>query len=267
MHGYSAHTFKWVNEQGEAFLVKYTFKTDQGIKNFTFDEALTTGGYNAYYSSQELYEAIAKGNFPSWTMYVQVMPEAQAETYKWDVYDVTKVWPHADYPLMEVGKLTLGKLPINYFAEVEQVAFSPANLVPGIEPTPDRLLQGRLFLYQDTQLHRLGANYDQIPINCPFSSQIDNFIQDGKMNVNQNQKKQVGYYQNSMGVNLQGINPEAKLKDVKVEGLIGRYEFKHSNVEFEQVRQLYRNVLKEPERKNLIYNICKSLGQCIPEIQ
>ena len=150
MNGYSANTFKWVNDKNEVFYVKYTFKTDQGIKNFTRDEAKATAGFNAYYSSQDLYESIERGDYPSWTWYVQVIPEAEGDKYRWDIYDVTKAWCHNDYPLIEVGRVTLNKNPVNYFAEVEQVAFSPANLVPGIEPSNDRLLQGRLFLYQDT---------------------------------------------------------------------------------------------------------------------
>lgn len=119
MHGYSGNTFKWVNDKGEVFFVKYTFKTDQGIKNFTLNEAKTTAGYNAYYASQDLYEAIERGEYPSWTMYVQLIPEAEGEKYKWDIYDVTKIWSHSDYPLHQVGKLYLNKNPVNYFAEVE----------------------------------------------------------------------------------------------------------------------------------------------------
>jgi len=119
MDGYSANTFKWVNDKGEAFFIKYTYSTDQGIKNFNRMEALTTAGTNAYYSSQDLYESIMKGDYPSWTMYVQLIPESEGEKYKWDIYDVTKVWPHGDFPLIEVGKVVLNEVPKNYFAEVD----------------------------------------------------------------------------------------------------------------------------------------------------
>lgn len=265
MHGYSANTFKWVNENGEAHFVKYTFKTDQGIKNFTREEAFAAQGKNAYFSSQDLYESILNGNYPSWSMFVQLIPEEEGEKYKWDIYDVTKVWPHSDCPLIPVGKLVLNQVPKNYFAEVEQVAFNPANLVPGVEPSNDRLLQGRLFLYQDTQLHRLGANFEQVPINCPFA--VNNFQQDGPMNVIQNQLKTVTYANNTLLPVSPKPDPAAAVKPTAFHGLSGRYPFPHTNDDFEQVRRLFRDVLSEQERAALVDNVCYSLSACRPEIQ
>lgn len=160
MNGYSSHTYRWVNAQGKVHFVKYHFKTDQGIKNFTGKQAEDLTATSKDYATVDLFDNIAKGNFPSWTWYVQLMPEEQAETYRFDVFDVTKVWPHSDYPLIPVGKLVLNKNPENYHAETEQSAFAPTHLVPGIEPSNDKMLQGRLFSYPDTHRHRLGANYE-----------------------------------------------------------------------------------------------------------
>jgi len=178
MNGYSSHTFKWVNAAGEAHLVKYHFKTDQGIKNFTAEEQDKMSLTNREFSQTDLYDNIEAGNNPSWTWYVQVMPEKDAENYRFDVLDITKVWPHSDYPLQKVGKMVLNRNPENYHAEVEQSAFAPSHLVPGIEPSNDKMLQGRLFSYADTHRHRLGANYKQIPINCPYRARVANYQRD-----------------------------------------------------------------------------------------
>ena len=160
MNGYSSHTYKWVNDKGEVHYVKYHFKTDQGIKNFSPQKAGELQSTNKDYATQDLFDNIAKGNFPSWTWYVQLIPEKEGENYKYDIFDVTKVVPHKDYPLIPVGKIVLNKNPENYFAEVEQSAFAPTHVVPGIEPSADKMLQGRLFSYPDTHRHRLGANYE-----------------------------------------------------------------------------------------------------------
>lgn len=186
MNGYSSHTYKWVNEKGEVHYVKYHFKTDQGIKNFTAKESAAMAGTNKDFSQQDLFENIQKGNFPSWTWYVQLIPEKAGEAYKFDIFDVTKVVPHSDYPLIPVGKIVLNRNPENYFAEVEQSAFAPTHIVPGIEFSADKMLQGRIFSYPDTHRHRLGANYDQIPINCPYRARVANYQRDGPATVNGN---------------------------------------------------------------------------------
>jgi catalase len=175
MNGYSSHTYRWINEQGEAFYVKYHFKTDSGIKNFTASQASELKATSKDYATEDLFNHIANGGTASWTFKVQIMPEKDGESYKYDIFDVTKVWPQSDYPLIPVGKLVLNKNPENYFAEVEQAAFAPTNLVPGIEPSNDKMLQGRLFSYPDTHRHRLGANFDHIPINCPYKARVSNY--------------------------------------------------------------------------------------------
>ena len=198
LNGYSSHTFKWVNEAGDQHLVKYHYKTDQGIKNFEGDEAAKMTIKDKDFATNDLYQNIEAGNFPSWTWFVQIMPIADAATYRFDVYDVTKIWPHSDYPLIPVGKLVLNRNPENYHAETEQAAFSPGHLVPGIEPSLDKMLQGRLFSYPDTHRHRLGANYDHIPINCPYRARTTNMIRDNVV-FNGNQGSEVNYEPNSLG--------------------------------------------------------------------
>lgn len=185
MNGYGSHTYRWVNAKGEVFYVKWHFKTDSGIKNLTGPEAEQMR-VEPDYAVKDLSEHIASGKAATWTYNVQIMPEADAENYKWNIFDVTKVWPHSDYPLIPVGKLVLNKNPDNYFAQVEQIAFSPSHVVPGIEPSADRMLQGRLFSYPDTHRHRLGGNYDQIPVNCPYRTTLTNGHRDGYMAVNGN---------------------------------------------------------------------------------
>ena len=165
MHGYGSHTFKWVNKEGKAHWVKFHFISDQGIKNLTHERAVELAGINPDYSTEDLFQNIQNGNGPSWTFKVQVMPLEDAASYKFDPFDLTKVWSHKDYPLREVGKLKFDRNPTNYFAEVEQASFSPAHMVPGIEASPDRVLQARLYSYDDAGRHRLGANYLQV--NCP----------------------------------------------------------------------------------------------------
>ena len=167
MNGYGSHTFMWVNRGGERFWIKYTLKTDQGIENFTDAEAGAMCAEDPDHHIRDLYTSIQNGDPPSWTMYVQVMDFDGALGYRFNPFDVTKVWPHGDHPLVRVGRLVLDRNPENYFAEVEQAAFEPANMVPGIGPSPDPMLQGRLFSYPDTHRYRIGPNYLRLPINRP----------------------------------------------------------------------------------------------------
>jgi len=185
MNGYSSHTFRWTNKQGEAFWVKFHFKSRQGIKNFTAEQAAEKL-VDPDYATRDLVNALDAGQTVEWDLKVQVIPEKDGYNYKWNLFDVTKVVPQGDYPLIPVGRLVLNKAPDNYFAEVEQVAYSPGHLVPGIEPSLDKMLQGRLFSYPDTHRHRLGTNYEQIPINCPYRAQTNNVNRDGPMRVDKN---------------------------------------------------------------------------------
>jgi len=183
MHGYYGHTLKMVNDKGDWVYAQFHYISDQGIKNFTQDEAAKL---SPDYGQKDLYESIQKGDFPSWTLKVQTMTQQQAED-AWkekriNVFDLTHIWPHKDYPLRTIGKMVLNENPANYFAEVEQVAFNPAHMVPGIEPSADPVLQSRLFSYPDAHRHRIGANYQQLPVNQPMVPyKMGNFQRDGQM--------------------------------------------------------------------------------------
>src|SRR5690349_2041479 len=185
MNGYGSHTYQWNNEAGEVFWVKYHFKTDQGIKNLTQAEADRLAGEDPDSHQRDLREAIERGEFPSWTVQVQIMPAADAATYRFNPFDLTKVWPHEDYPPIEIGRLELNRNPENIFAEVEQSIFSPAHFVPGIGPSPDKMLQGRLFAYGDAHRYRVGINADHLPVNRPHATEArtnsrDGFLYDGR---------------------------------------------------------------------------------------
>lgn len=190
MNGYSSHTFRWVNKEGEAFWVKLHFKTLSGIKNFTAKQAADLFN-DPDYATRDLVNHFDAGKTAEWQLSIQAIPEKDAFNYKWNIFDVTKVVPHADYPLIPIGKLVLNRTVDNYFAETEQSAFSPGHLVPGMEPSVDKMLQGRLFSYPDTHRHRLGANYEQIPINCPYRAKVVNGQRDGPMRVDKNGGKSI----------------------------------------------------------------------------
>ena len=180
MHGFSSHTFSLLNANNERFYVKWHFITMQGIKNLTAEQAERLAGEDPDYAQRDLFTAIERGDFPKWRVSVQIMPEAEAETYHIHPFDLTKVWPHKDYPLQEVGIMELNRNPKNYFAEIEQGAFSPVNIVPGMGYSPDKMLQGRLISYPDAHRYRLGVNYDSLPVNrarCP----IHTYHRDGSM--------------------------------------------------------------------------------------
>ena len=225
MNGYGSHTFKWVNDKGEAFLVKYHYKTDQGIKCFTAEESAEMGKKNKDFSTTDLFGAIEKGDFPSWTWYAQIMPEKDADTYRFDVNDITKIWPHSDYPLQKIGKITLNRNPENFHAETEQAAFAPAHFVPGIEASNCKMLQGRLINYPDTHRHRLGPNYEQIPINCPYRARMGHYnIRDGLMNINGSGGSMPNYEPNSVtGTPKQDLSYAIKTETMV--GEAGRYAY------------------------------------------
>ncbi|QJW89741.1 catalase [Spirosoma taeanense] len=196
MNGYGSHTFSLINADNERVWVKFHFKTAQGIKNFSNDEAVKMKGLDPDYAQRDLVTSIDKGDFPRWNMKIQVMTEEQAKTFKWNPFDLTKVWPHADFPLIDVGVIELNQNPDNYFADVEQSAFAPAHVVDGISYSPDRMLQGRLLSYPDAHRYRLGGNYEQIPVNrCPYA--VNNYQRDGQMRVDGNGGRNPNYFPNS----------------------------------------------------------------------
>src|SRR5436190_7922737 len=185
MNGYSGHTLKFVNKDGSFYYVQIHFKIDQGIKTLDNETAGKLSGENPDYATQDLFDKIESDNFPSWTCYIQVLSPEQAEKFRWNIFDLTKVWPQGQVPLRRFGRFTLNKNAENYFAEVEQAAFSPSHMVPGVEASADPVLQSRLFSYPDTHRHRLGVNYQQIPVNCPLKA-FNPYQRDGFMSVNGN---------------------------------------------------------------------------------
>jgi catalase len=259
MNGYGSHTFQWVNAAGEQFFVKYHFKTDQGIECLTAEAAAKLAGENPDSHQMDLHEAIHQRGFPSWTLNVQIMPAAEAKTYRLNPFDVTKVWPHADYPLREVGKLTLDRNPANYFADVEQAAFDPANFVPGIGPSPDKMLQGRLFAYGDAHRYRLGINHTQLPVNSPHAADVANYGRDGFMRFDGNAGLTKNYEPNSF--NGPAETGEPLYGPLETSGQSGSYEWDdREGDDFAQAGALYR-VMDEPARARLVANIAGSLSQ------
>ena len=198
MHGYSSHTYSMINKDNVRTWVKMHFITQQGIKNFTDAEATEMAGLDPDFSANDLINAITQGNFPKWKMYIQTMPEEQAATYKWNSFDVTKVWPHADFPLQEVGELELNRVPDNYFASIEQAAYSPANVVDGISWSPDKMLQTRILSYPDAHRYRIGTNYEQLEVNRP-RAKFNNYQRDGHMAQGKNGGQGPNYFPNSFG--------------------------------------------------------------------
>ncbi|WP_174734587.1 catalase KatA [Mesobacillus harenae] len=250
MHGFGSHTFKWVNEKGEGVWVKYHFKTEQGIKNLAPDVAAKIAGENPDYHTEDLFNAIEQGDFPAWKLYVQIMPLEDANTYRFDPFDVTKVWSQKDYPLIEAGRMVLNKNPENYFAEVEQATFSPGSFVPGIEASPDKMLQGRLFAYSDAHRYRVGANHTLLPINRP-KSEVNNYQRDGQMRSDNNGGGSVYYEPNSFSGPAE--TEENKTTPYTVTGMADSVAYDHHD-HYTQAGDLYR-LMSEDERSRLVETI------------
>lgn len=228
----------------------------QGIGNLTQQEATRIAGEDPDFLLRDLYDAIAKGDYPSWNFYVQIMTPEQAATYKFDPFDVTKVWLHGDFPLIPVGRFVLNKNPTNYFAEIEQIAFDVAHLIPGIEPSPDRMLQGRMFNYGDTHRYRLGANNLQLPVNTPF--RLSNFSRDGYGTIN-SQGGAPNYHPNSFRGPENDARAKALAPIVPLVGSIQRTDNGHDDDNYFQARLLYQRVLKPDERLRLVSNVLQML--------
>lgn len=255
MHGFGSHAFSFINAQNERFWVKFHLKSQQGIHNLQDDEAKQLVAEDRESSQRDLFHAIESGDYPRWTFCVQVMPEADAATVPYNPFDLTKVWPHADYPLIEVGVLELNRNPDNYFAEVEQVAMSPANVVPGIGFSPDKMLQGRLFSYGDAHRYRLGVNHHQIPVNaprCPFH----NYHRDGAMRVDGNSGNGATYEPNSFGVFQQ--QPDFSEPPLSVEGAADHWNHREDGDYFSQPRKLFE-LLSEAEHQRMFARIAADM--------
>jgi catalase len=263
MNGYGSHTYQWDNADGERFWVKYHWRCDQGVKGLTGEEAVDLAGLNPESHQNDLLEAIETGNFPSWTLKVQIMPEAEAATYPINPFDLTKVWPHSDYPLIEVGRMTLDRNPDNYFADVEQAAFDPGNFVPGIGPSPDKMLQGRLFAYGDAHRYRLGINHTQLPVNAPHAAPVDNYGRDGAMRFNDNGKRAKNYEPNSFDGPVQTGEP--LYAGLESTGLSGTYPWDdRQSDDFGQAGAMYR-LISEDAKQRLVDAIADGLSQVSKE--
>lgn len=254
MDGFGVHAFKWINDAGKQTYVKYTWKSLQGVRNFTAKESVEMQAKDFNHATRDLYEAIGLGNYPEWELHVQLMPIEHVDRYAFDPLDPTKVWPEDMYPLRKVGTMTLNRNPINYFSEVEQAAFAPSVLVPGIEPSEDKLLQGRLFSYPDTQRYRLGANYLNIPINCPYAP-VRNHQRDGAMTMKADPSP-VNYEPNS---DSGSPKEDADFTDshVPLEGSAGRQRIDKTD-DFTQAGERYRS-LPEQQQQNLVANLVNDL--------
>ncbi len=256
MHGFGSHTFSFINAVNERFWVKFHFRTQQGIKNLTDAEAETIIGKDRESHQRDLLEAIDRGDFPKWTMYIQVMPEKEASQVPYNPFDLTKVWPHQDYPLIEVGEFELNRNPENFFAEVEQSAFNPAAVVPGISFSPDKMLQARLFSYGDAQRYRLGVNHHQIPVNapkCPFHS----YHRDGAMRIDGNHGATLGYEPNSYGQWQE--QPDYREPPLSVEGMADHWNHREDTDYFSQAGDLFR-LMSADEQQRLFDNTARAMG-------
>lgn len=259
MNGYGSHTFTWINKGGEAFYVKYHFKTDQGVESFTADEAKAMSAEDPDFHRRDLWQTLANGLEASWTLEMQIMPVAEAKDYRFNPFDLTKVWPHDDYPLRQVGRLVLDRNPEDYFAEVEQSAFEPSNMVPGIEASPDKMLLGRLFSYPDAHRYRIGTNYLQLPINAP-RNEVHSYNKDGAMRL-RNPGDPV-YAPNSKGGPSAAPDEAAERHTNWSVGELMRapYHQHRDDDDFVQPRALIDDVLNSEETDHLVDNVVGHAG-------
>lgn len=248
MHGYGSHTFSMINAANERVWVKFHFHTQQGIRNLTDAEAAAVVAHDRESYGRDLLEAIERDDFPRWTMYIQVMTDEQAKKHKHNPFDLTKVWPKGEYPLIEAGVMELNRYPENYFAEVEQAAFSPANVAPGISFSPDRMLQARLFSYGDTQRYRLGVNFNHIPVNAP-KCPLHSYHRDGAMRTDGNLGATVSYNPNSYGV--WDNQPEYAEPPLELEGNADRYNHYQDDDHYEQPGNLFRKMT--PAQQQILF--------------
>jgi catalase len=263
MHGFGSHTFSFINAANERFWVKFHFESQQGIKNLTDAEATELVGRDRESAQRDLFGSIETGDFPRWKLRVQIMPEKEAGSYHINPFDLTKVWPHKDYPLIDVGILELNRNPDNYFAEVEQAAFAPANVVPGISFSPDKMLQSRLFAYGDAQRYRLGVNHHQIPVNaprCPFHS----YHRDGAMRIDGNHGATIGYEPNSKDEWQQ--QPDFAEPPLAIEGMAAHWDHRVDDDYYSQPGALFR--LMTPAQQQVLFeNTARSLGGASRQVQ
>jgi len=262
VNGYGSHTYSFINAKNERYWVKFHFKTMQGIQNLTDEEAARIVGQDRESHQRDLFDAIQRGEFPKWRVKVQIMTEAEAERTPYNPFDLTKVWPHGDFPLRDVGIMELNRNPENYFAEIEQSAFSPANVVPGISHSPDKMLQFRIFSYADAHRYRLGVNYESLPVNRPRCP-VDTYHRDGQMRIDENGGGSVNYEPNS----FDGPVDDARFKEppLRISGDADRYDHRASNDDYTQAGNLYR-LLPADEREHLHRAIAGAMAGVPKEI-
>ena len=259
MHGFGSHTFSMINAANERVWVKFHFKTKQGIKNFNEEEAIKMKGQNPDFAQEDLMHAIEAGEFPKWTLYIQVMTEEEAKEFRWNPFDVTKVWFHDEFPLIEVGEMELNEIPVNYFAHVEQATFSPSNLVNGISFSPDKMLQGRLFSYADAQRYRVGANSHLLEVNrCPFV--VNNYQRDGAMADSSQYKDAPNYYPNSFDEIKPASTHRSFEEDLDSNHVANFNRNENDNDHYTQPGLLYTKAMNDADRQNLISNIISSMN-------
>jgi len=257
MNGYGSHTYSFINAQNERFWVKFHFKTQQGHKHWTNAEAADIVGHTRESTQEDLFSAIEHGNFPRWTVQVQVMPELDAEKTSYNPFDLTKVWPHAEYPPIEIGVLELNRNPENYFAEIEQVAFSPSNIVPGIGFSPDKMLQARIFSYADAHRYRLGTHYEHLPVNaakCP----VHHYHKDGPMRFFPQMTGNVDAYYEPNSFNGAAQDPAYAEPPLKISGDAERYNHRIGNDDFSQPRALFE-LFDAGQRDRLFLNLAEAM--------
>ncbi|HEY0620216.1 MAG TPA: catalase [Kribbella sp.] len=264
MNGYSSHTYMWVNAEGEKFWVKYHFISDQGIEFFTQGDADAMAAKDPDYHTRDLYDSIKQGDYPSWVLKMQIMPFDDAKTYRFNPFDMTKVWPHGDYPLIEVGRLTLDRNATDYHSEIEQAAFEPSNLVPGIGPSPDKMLLGRMFSYPDAHRARIGTNYNQLPVNAP-QAPVHSYSKDGAMRFVK--ASDPVYAPNSKGGPLADVEHYGEPAGWYADGEMVRsaYEIHAEDDDYGQARTLFRKVLDDAARERLVNNIVGHLLNGVTE--
>ncbi|MEX0697026.1 MAG: catalase [Dongiaceae bacterium] len=257
INGYGSHTYSFINAKNERFWVKFHFKTMQGHKHWTNEEAARVIGRTRESTQEDLFGAIERGEFPKWKFCVQIMPEMDAEKTPYNPFDLTKVWPHGDYPLIEVGVMELNRNPDNYFAEIEQAAFSPSNIVPGIGFSPDKMLQARIFSYADAHRHRLGTHYEALPVNAP-KCPVHNYHKDGAMRFTPNNPQPDAYYEpNSFDGPAE--RPDVKEPPLRISGDADRYNHREGNDDYSQPRALFR-LFDDGGKQRLFSNIAAAMA-------
>lgn len=264
INGYGSHTFSLINDKNERVWVKFHFKTMQGIQNLTNEEAMKIVGEDRESSQRDLFNAIENGDFPKWKMFIQVMTEEQAHQTPFNPFDLTKVWPHGDFPLIEVGIMELNRNPENYFAHVEQAAFAPGNVVPGISYSPDKMLQVRIMSYPDAHRYRLGVNYEMLPVNAPHAAKVDNYNRDGVMRFDENGGSGANYEPNSFGGPV--ADPKYKEPPLPLSGdPADRYDHRDGNDDYTQAGNLFR--LMPPDAQQRLFDtIATKMGGVPQEI-